>query len=52
MTVCGSCNVEMIVCEKCRGKTCIPGCIDRIDDGCTCEEDEDDGEVVVVEEDE
>ncbi len=40
MAVCGSCNTDMRVCATCGGVMCTDGCIDRIDDGCTCEEED------------
>lgn len=40
MSVCASCNKEIRVCEACGGLVCSDGCVDRADDGCTCEEGE------------
>lgn len=44
MSVCGTCGVEITLCPECGGKICEEGCPDRIDDGCTCGDVEDDNE--------
>ena len=44
MPVCGSCKREIRVCDECGGLLCAPGCTDRLEDGCTCENDEEDDE--------
>lgn len=40
MATCGSCHKEIRICDNCGGLICEEGCIDRAEDGCTCEEEE------------
>lgn len=37
---CGTCGKEIRTCEECGGLICVPGCKDRVEDGCTCEASE------------
>ncbi len=41
---CGSCGKQIAECEMCGGLTCSPGCPDREEDGCTCDEEIEDSD--------
>lgn len=42
---CEACGMVIEICEECGGKICSEGCEDRIEDGCSCDgEDDDDDE--------
>ncbi len=44
MSVCGACHREIRICDTCGGLLCAPECIDRLEDGCTCEEEDVEGD--------
>ncbi len=41
MGTCGNCKREIRVCDTCGGLLCVEDCPDRLEDGCTCEENPD-----------